>query len=371
MKDESKLRIPALGWALRQALTRTGPLTLLFAGLFLVGQPILLLIIGKVNYFKLTEAYSIFQTSSLYDQLNQVLLPLHLILVFLSMAAVLLLSSIQFRFLYRQNTLDRENSLPLNRHSQFFSRLLALLVSFFGIFLANGMATYGLLALWGKGAHFTAYFPLYLRLLLTSLELVSFSLLIFSLSGTLFDAILTNISIQLSWFGSIFLVLSMAERLKEPPSDLLWILAPSSGLFSSMVWPRPISQTLVMILFWTLLAWLLYRTRPAEFAGRRNGQLDWFPKIQPLYVIFGASVLGAFLHSLFDSDWPVFQSPVFYLGLLAGALLGQLTSSVVFGASLRKDARKTHLLVLLSGLVFLALLIWLVRVGIRPAWPGY
>ena len=49
---------PGLGWAYGQALGQTGALNLLFLALFLVGQPLALLIIGKgfIDVFEIGRA---------------------------------------------------------------------------------------------------------------------------------------------------------------------------------------------------------------------------------------------------------------------------------------------------------------------------
>ncbi len=362
-KQKSK---PGLAWAYRQSLEKIGPLSLLFLGLFLVSQPVALLIIGKSNYGRLTVGHDYRNDSFTLEHLNQVLLPLHIILAVLAMAAVILLASVLHRTLYMKSAVDRENSMPLTLSQQFAGRALALVTSFLLIFLINGGLTGLILGAWGLGSHFMTYLPVYGRLLLASLQLTAFSLVIFALSGTLFDAILTNAGIQIAWVGSVVLVLLMTDRLKSPPTDLLWLLTPSAGLFTSMVWPQSTGQSLLMILFWTCLAWFFYRGRPAESAGMRNGRLAWHPFIQPLYVILGASSLGSFVHTLFDWQQRIFLSPAFYLGALAGAFLGQLASSVISGSAIRKATLRPNLLSVLAGLLLLVLMICLVTMGIHP-----
>lgn len=358
---------PGLGWAYGQALGQTGALNLLFLVLFLVAQPLALLIIGRANYIRLTVGYDTFYDSYTFRHLNPVLLPLHIILTLLALTAVILLTSIQQRTLYLKSAVDREQSMPLTLNQRFAGRSLALLTSFLLIFLVNGGLTGLILASWGQGSHFINYLPVYGQLFLACLQLLAFSLVIFSISGTLFDAILTNTGIQMAWVSSVFLILAITERRIDPPSDLLWFLTPVAGLFTGMAWPQSPWQSLVMILFWTSLAWFFYRGRPAEYAGMRNGRLVWHRAIQPLYVLLGASSLGAFVHSLFDWQKAIFRSPAFYLGALAGACLGQLASSAISGAPIKKKSLGLDLISVLAGLLLMALMIWLVSMGIKPA----
>lgn len=369
MKTKKVKREPGLGWVLGNALERSRSLTFLFLFLFIIALPIALLIIGRENYSFLTSRPSYLITDYLAGHLNSILLPLHVVLGFLSLAALVVLASVQFRTLYIKNAVDKEASMPLDRNQQFFGRVLALLIDLTLIFAVTGNITWFILSGWGFGDHFMAYLPLFIRLFVTLLELTAFSLVFLVLSGTLFDVFLTAIGIQLAWVTSIFHILDMTGRLHDPPSFLLWFLTPAAGPFTSMIWPLSLLRAALMIVLWTLLAWYLYRRRPSENAGVRSGRLAWHAYLQPLYVLFGGINLGRFVHALFawNRQESIFQSPVFYIGLAAGAILGQLTSTAISGGLIRKQPPMRQILPIISGLLLFGLLTALIQLGIAPA----
>lgn len=345
--------LPQLGWAYKRALARTRSLVSLFLFLFLLGMPIALLIIGKDNYIANT-APSLFSSADYGPHLNEVLLPLHVILGLLSAVFVYFLGGTHFNYLFQQNVIDREESLPFSRDTQFWGRTLAHLTGLLLVFLVNALLTGVILSYWGVGQDFSAYLPLYLRLFLSTLELTGFGLVLFSLSGTLFDAVLLNVAIQGAWIASVLEILNLTERLHDKPTDLIWILAPASRFFSAIVWPHSILQTVALIVFWTVSAWLCFRKRPAEYAAVRNGRLPWYPWLQPLFSMFSGLSLGQFIFLLFDRNVAYIsplRSPVFYIGYLIGLVLGQWLSSVVMGKPIRKVLFRKELLSSLLGIV--------------------
>lgn len=358
---------PGLGWVFGKSFQRTRTLMLLFSFLFLLAMPIALLIIGRDNYLTLVSSYNFLESAFREQNLNQVLWPLHLILALVSLAAVAVLGSAGFRNFYLQNAVDREASMPLGSSRQFLGRALALLAAFFFIFAVNAAATLAVFASWGKIAHFLTYSAAYLKLFAATLELLAFCLVFLALSGTLFDAILTCVGIQFAWASSVLHILGMTNRLNDLDTDILWLLAPAARLFIPIFRPLSVWQSLVMIVFWTIMAWFFYKKRPAEYAGVRNGQLPWYPALQPFFVLWGGTLLGGFVHGLFAEEQSVFSSPVFYMGLAAGALLGQVVSTVVSGKELRKTKITKEILPVLAGLTLFALMTGLVCLCMAPA----
>ena len=362
--------LPKLGWAYKQALARTRSLVSLFLFLFLLVMPIALLIIGKDNYLANT-APNPFSSADYGPHLNAVLLPLHVILGILSAVYVYFLGGTHFNYLYRQNVIDREESMPFSRDTQFWGRVLAHFSELFIVFFVNALLTGVILSYWGFGQDFAAYLPLYLRLFLSTLELTGFSLVLFSLSGTLFDAVLLNLAIQGTWIVSVLQILNLTERLHDTPSDLIWFLAPASRFFSAIVWPHSVLQTVAMIIFWTVSAWLCFRKRPAEYAVVRNGQLSWYPWLQPLFSMFSGLSLGQFIFLLFDPNVAYLsplRSPAFYIGYFIGLVLGQWLSSVVMGKPIRKEFFRKELPLCLLGIVFFIVIAGLARLFIPRAY---
>lgn len=336
VSDTDNRRPPGIGWVFRQSLARTRATTLFFLFLFLLAMPIALLIIGKHNYLTIALAPSFIFTDLIETYLNPMLLPLHILIAVLSIAAVFVLTSGHFHYLYQRNAVDIESSMPFNKNRQFFGRALALLVSLLFIYVINAAVTGIILSSWGVFGHFTSYLSLYIKMFASTLQLSGFSLVFLVVSGTLFDAILLNIGTQIAWITSMLQILQITDRLNDPPSDAVWLLTPSAGLFTTMVWSRPIWQPLILIVFWTTMAWIFFRNRPAEWAGVRNGRLGWHMAVQPLFALLGAVTLARFFHALFANEQAIFRSPFFYIGLIIGALLGQIVSSVVTGKPLHK-----------------------------------
>ena len=358
---------PGLGWVFGKSFQRTRTLMLLFSFLFLLAMPIALLIIGRDNYLTLVSSYNFLEAAFGEMSLNQVLWPLHLILALISLAAVAVLGSAGFRTFYLQNAVDRESSMPLGSSRLFLGRALALLAAFFFIFTVNAAATLAVFAGWGKMAHFLTYSSAYLKLFVATLELLAFCLVFLALSGTLFDAILTCVGIQFAWASSVLHVLGMTNRLTDMEADILWLLTPVARLFIPIFRPLSVWQSLVMIVFWTTIAWVFYKKRPAEYAGDRNGQLPWYPALQPFFVLFGGTLLGSFVHGLFAEEQSVLSSPLFYIGLIAGALLGQVVSTIVSGKQLQKTKIVKEILPVLAGLALFALMTGLVCLWLAPA----
>ncbi|MCK9350353.1 MAG: hypothetical protein M0P44_03910 [Clostridiales bacterium] len=362
--------LPKLGWAYKHAMARTRSLVSLFLFLFLLVMPIALLIIGKDNYLANT-APNPFSSADYGPHLNEVLLPLHAILGLLSAVYVYFLGGTHFNYLYRRNVIDREESLPFSRDTQFWGRTLAHFSELFIVFFVNALLTGVILSYWGFGHDFAAYLPLYLSLFLSTLELTGFSLVLFSLSGTLFDAILLNLAIQGTWIVSVLQILDLTERLHDTPSDLIWFLAPASRFFSAIVWPHSVLQTVAMIVFWTVSAWLCFRKRPAEYAAVRNGQLSWYPWLQPLFSMFSGLSLGQFIFLLFDPNVAYLsplRSPAFYIGYFIGLVLGQWLSSAVMGKPIRKEFFRKELPLSLLGIVFFIVIAGLARLFIPRAY---
>lgn len=357
---------PGLGWVYRNALARSRSLVSLFLFLFALAMPIALLIVGKDNYIAQTTP-SIYGSADFGPSLNEMLLPLHIVLGLLSLAFVFVLGGSHFSYLYRQNAVDREMSFPFNRHEAFLGKALAFLTGITAVFAINLAVTGAILYGWDLWQDFTAYLPLYLRLLLATLEFSSFSLLLLTLAGTLFDAVLLNIAIQGTWIVSTLQILGLVDRLQDRPTDLIWLLAPAAHLFTAIIWPLSIVQTLAMIVFWSVGAWLLFRRRPAEHAAVRSGRLDWFLLVQPLFSMFGAITLGQFFFLLFDWSFPqntAFRSGFFYIGLLIGALLGQFVSAVVMGKPFKRRLIHRELLLALLGIALFFVITGLVAVFI-------
>ena len=362
--------LPKLGWAYKHAMARTRSLVSLFLFLFLLVMPIALLIIGKDNYIANT-APNPYSSADYGPHLNEVLLPLHVILGLLSAVFVYFLGGTHFNYLYRQSVIDREESMPFSRDTQFWGRVLAHFSELLIVFFVNALLTGGILSYWGFGQDFTAYLPLYLGLFLSALELTGFSLVLFSLSGTLFDAVLLNVTIQGAWIVSVLQILELTERLHYKPSDLIWFLAPASRFFSAIVWPHSVLQTVAMIVFWTISSWLCFRKRPAEYAAVRSGQLSWYPWLQPLFSMFSGLSLGQFISLLFDQNVAYIsplRSPVFYIGYLIGLVLGQWLSSVVMGKPIRKEFFRKELPLSLLGIVFFIVIAGLARLFIPRAY---
>ena len=376
--DTAGKRSPKVGWVYTQSLARTRALTLFLLFLFLLAMPIALLIIGKHNYLAMAATPTFNSSLSLWDHLNPVLFPLHIIIAILSLVAVLVLSSAHFRYLYQQNAVDIETSMPFNSNRQFAGRALALLTSLLFIYIASAAATGIVFASWGIFSHFSSYLSLYVKMFASTIQLSAFSLVLLVLSGTLFDAVLLNVGIQITWIVSMIHILGITDRLNESPTDALWLLTPSAGLFTTMLWPLPIWQPLVLIVFWTTMAWLFFRNRPAERAGVRNGRLSWYLAVQPLFALFGGVTLARFLHELFATNDAFLQSPVFYIGLVLGALLGQFVSSVVAGKPLHKRTQESstgaqlrapilrELMMSVLGIVLFAIITAIVWVSITP-----
>jgi hypothetical protein len=358
---------PGLGWVFGKSFQRMRSLMLLFSFLFLLAMPIALLIIGRDNYLTLVSSYNFLEPVFREQNLNQVLWPLHLLLALISLVAVAVLASAGFRTFYLQNAVDRESSMPLGSNRQCLGRALALLAAFCFIFAVNAAVTFAVFAGWGKIAHFFTYSTAYLRLFAATLELLAFSLVFLALSGTLFDAVLTCVGIQFAWASSVFHILGMTNRLTDLETDILWLLAPAARLFIPILLPVSAWQSLVMIVFWSIMAWFFYKKRPAEYAGVRNGQLPWYPVLQPFFVLLGGTLLGSFVHGLFAGEQSTLRSPVFYMGLVAGALLGQVVSTVVSGKQLRKTKIAKEILPILGGLTFFALMTGLVCLCMAPA----
>lgn len=366
MSPGSRKSAPGIGWVYRQTLAQLRPVTFLFTFLFLVAMPAALLMIGKDHYLALISRYHILETSLARHHLNQVLWPLHSVLAILVLAASALLAGVAFHTTFLPRAVDREASLPLDKDRQFLGRALALISSFVFIFLINAAATGLVFAGWGRLSHFVGYLPTYLELLSGSLELVAFYLLILALSGTLFDAVLTGLSLQLVWPVALFQVMAAASRLDSLKAEILWFLAPAARLFAPLLDQRTTVQSLIMLLFFMTTAWWVSRRRPAEWAGVRNGQLAWYPVLQPLFALFGGSLLGRFVHVLFVDDRKVLKSPVFFIGLLAGALLGQFFSSVISGKALRSLKIRQELLSALAGILLFFLMTGLAHLLAAP-----
>ena len=358
--------MPGTAWVFRQALARTRSIALFFLFLTFLAMPVVLLIIGRQNYFDLTSYMpdSLYMDGEIYA--NPVLFPLHLITSLITVASVYLMSGAQFRYLFQMKTVDSEVSLPLRSGQQFLGRLLALMTSLALILTLNAAFTGLIFYQWDLFSHFLDYLRLYLSMAGAAFQLLTFSLVWYTLSGTLFDAILLNLGLQMAWFFSILNVLSMSGRLGSPPSSLLWLLTPAAGFITDFIWIRPLAQDLIPLVFWLVLSWFFFRRRPSERAGIRNGQLAWHRLLQPLFALFGGVSLGRFVYLLFDDLTPIFQSPAFYLGLLAGSLLGQFVSSVVSGKALRKSPWIHELLSSLAGLLLFGILTVLVHLCMTP-----
>ncbi len=357
-KIADRRRVPGTGWAFCKSLSDIRSLVAIFTFLFLLAMPIALLLIGRENFAAMAEAFAPQSSSSgmtatpwigntIFGKplpFNAALLPFHHAVTSLAAVGVLIMGSALFRRMYRRDAVDAEWSMPLTKNSWSLGRALALAAGIAIPFAANAGAAAGILAAWGR--NFTdlllAYSQAYLLLFLASLNFAGFTVLLLSLSGRLFDALVILFTLHFAWPVPIYGISLLATENAHHEPIYTWLLAPAADMFRLPFIRQNLPHMIILPVFWFVLAWFSAVRRPAERAGIKTGNLRWFRWIQPVYSMAGGWMLGAFFSTIFrfgvtQPGWAFFLSPSFVLGMLPGAFLGQILSSVITGKRLRRD----------------------------------
>ncbi len=350
-------RKSGLWWTFGRLLADLRSLIAIFTFLFLLVMPIAMLIIGHEVFTAMAKwqdlpqhagnsstPFPIFGYTVL---VNDAFLPFHLIMTALSSVAVITLGGSLFRPLYRRDTVDFEWSLPLTKNQWFIGRALALVAGLSIIYLVNIVATSGILFAWELQKLLPAYLLIYLKTFLSAFVFTGFSLVIFSLCGRLFDAIIINVALHHAIPSALLTAGSMPEN--SLLRGIMWFLAPAADSYRTIVTEKSFLHYAVLIVFWFVLSWFCAMKRPAEWGGRKTGTMRWFCGIQPIYSLTGAMIGGDLFDILDPSPMPSkLLTPMFILGALLGAFFGQLVSSAVTGKTFQRvpgedpDKAKLH-----------------------------
>ncbi len=350
-KERPLHRKSGLAWTFRRQLADIRSLIAIFTFLFLLFMPIAMLILGRDIFTELTNRYNVphyeaegFSVNYFFGKqlfFNYAFLPFHLIMVTISSIAVLVMGGSLFRSLYHRETVDFEWSLPITKSQWFLGRALALVTGMSIAYLVNIIATSGIIYAWGLEKFLGDYLLIYLKTFLSTIVFAGFSLIIFSLAGRLFDAIVLNIMIHLASPLMLLIPFLIGDINKQSSlHKLVWLFAPAFDTYRAIVLDRNFLYYAILILFWFVFGWFCAMKRPAEWGGRKTGTICWYPFVQPVFTVAGGLVTGNLFYG-FDaaslhSQQTKLLRPAFIVGALLGAFLGQLVSSAITGKSLQR-----------------------------------
>ncbi|HHW94200.1 MAG TPA: hypothetical protein GX734_06845 [Clostridiaceae bacterium] len=355
-KGRSLHRKSGLWWTFSRLMTDLRSLIAIFTFLFLLVMPIAMLIIGREVFTAMTTGQDLSHRAvdgsisfHLFDNpllLNDALIVFLLFVVTLSSVAVITLGGSLFRPLYRRDTVDFEWSLPLTKNEWFLGRALALIAGLSIIYIVNSFATSAILYAWGLKDILPTFLLIYLKTYLAAIVFTGFSLVIFSLSGRLFDAIVINVALHITCPFLLLISGSMPENTLL--RGIMWFFAPAIDSYRAVVAAKSFFYYAVLIVFWFVLSWFCATKRPAEWGGRKTGTLRWFHGAQPIFSFIGSVIVSNLFAVLDPSPMrTTLLKPLFIIGALLGAFLGQLVSSAVTGKTLQRvtgeDSENTKL----------------------------
>lgn len=344
-------RKSGLWWTFSRQFADLRSLIAIFVFLFLLVMPIAMLILGREIFTGLANRYTLpyhdAEGMSVTYLLGKPLLfnfafvPFHLMMITVSSVAVLIMGGSLFRPLYHRETVDFEWSLPLTKSQWFLGRALALVAGLSVVYLVNIVATSGIVYAWGLNELLGDYLFAYLKTYLSTIVFAWFSLVIFSLAGRLFDAIILNIMIHLAFPLTLLIPFLIGDINRQSSiHKLVWLFAPAFDTYRGIVADRSILYYVILIIFWFVFGWFCAMKRPAEWGGRKTGTMLWFPFVQPVFSVAGGIVAGNLFYA-FDfanvlHEQTKLLRPSFIIGAILGAFLGQLVSSAIMGKSLQR-----------------------------------
>ena len=350
-KSGALYRKSGLWWTFSRQFADLRSLIAIFVFLFLLVMPIAMLILGRDIFTGLANRYTLQSEDAEVMTvayflgkpllLNFASVPFHLIMVSVSSVAVLIMGGSLFRPLYHRETVDFEWSLPLTKSQWFLGRALALVTGLSVVYLVNIVATSGIVYAWGLKEFLGDYLFAYLKTYLSTIVFAGFSLVIFSLAGRLFDAIVLNIMVHLASPLTLLIPFLIGDiRRQSAIHKLVWLFAPAFDTYRAIVVDRSLLFYVILIVFWFVFGWFCAMKRPAEWGGRKTGTMRWFPFVQPVFTVAGGIVAGNLFYA-FDfanvfHDQTKLLRPSFIIGAMLGAFLGQLVSSAITGKSLQR-----------------------------------
>lgn len=252
---------------------------------------------------------------------------------------ILLIFAMNYRYLHNKSASDMFNSLPISRAKLFFCTCAASIVGIIIPIILSSAAEYVAVEMISKSPMITpdaypAYeisLPFSLNFVFITLACCAMTALFAIIVGNTFDLVLSLIVVNVGWIGVIGVVSYVSDifiRGFTTNLESVFLFAPFGNALYFCFNPGYVIDWRDII-YWTLfsaaallICYYLIKHRRNESAGQPYAYKT-FAFIPHAIVSFGAAFLMGIAFRAND-----FESPLFYIFMLTGALLG----AIVYGA---------------------------------------